>query len=144
MSTAASPQLRSVDRGEFVEAARKAIEGGESLHLQVGSTITIVEHRLAELIVAAVELVDGNAARADSGLPAEVTTGQAADLLGVSRPTVVALVDAGAIPARRIGTHRRVDTASVLAFRDRRRNERSRVLQDLVDVSDELGLYGDL
>lgn len=146
MSTTSSA-LRAVDLAEFAGLARKAIESGEQLRLLVGGTETIVERRLAEMIMAAIDLADGVEPRAGSelsALPTEITTGQAADLLGVSRPTVVALVDAGKIPARRIGTHRRVDTAGVLAFRDRQRNERSQALQDLVDVSDELGLYGDV
>lgn len=47
-----------------------------------------------------------------------LTTGQAAALLGVSRPTVVAWVEAGRIPCERRGTHRRLRTSVVLAYMD--------------------------
>lgn len=77
-----------------------------------------------------------------ASLPAELTTGQAADLLGVSRPTVFALVDKGRLPASRIGTHRRIRTLDLLTYRERRRQDRAAALDELAELSDELGLYG--
>lgn len=44
----------------------------------------------------------------------------AAAVLGVSRPTVVRLVEAGKLPARMVGTHRRLRLGDVLTYRERR------------------------
>lgn len=47
--------------------------------------------------------------------PKDLTTEQAAAVLGVSRPTVIRLVEAGKLPVRMVGTHRRLALGDVLA-----------------------------
>jgi excisionase family DNA binding protein len=71
----------------------------------------------------------------------ELTTQQAADLLGVSRPTLVRLLDEGEIPSTRPNKHRRVQVADLVAYRERRHAERLKGLAEMVEISEELGLY---
>jgi excisionase family DNA binding protein len=87
------------------------------------------------------------AAAADGELPVvlraseDLTTAQAAVVLGVSRPTVVRLVDAGKLPARTVGTHRRLALGDVLAYRDASASRRSDALDRMTRHAEELGLY---
>lgn len=70
-----------------------------------------------------------------------LTTQEAADLLGVSRPTVVKLLESGAIPFEQPGRHRRVRLVDVLAYRDRAAAERRAALNRMVEIADEADLY---
>lgn len=70
-----------------------------------------------------------------------LTTQEAADLLGVSRPTVVKLLESGEIPFEQPGRHRRVRLADVLAYRERSSVERRAALDQMVEIADEADLY---
>ena len=61
----------------------------------------------------------------------EVSPQQAAEILKVSRPYAAKLFDEGAIPSRRVGTHRRALTADVLAYKQREKEARLAVLDEL-------------
>ena len=73
--------------------------------------------------------------------PREVSTQQAATVLNVSRPTVVKLVDDGALPSRNVGTHRRIMLDDLLAYRDDMVARRRAVLDQMSRDADDLGLY---
>ncbi len=70
-----------------------------------------------------------------------LTTQEAADLLGISRPTLVKLLEAGEIPFEQPGRHRRVRLADVLAYRDRASEMRREALDRMVAIADEADMY---
>ena len=65
-----------------------------------------------------------------------LTTQEAADLLGVSRPTLVRMLDDGKIPFDQPGRHRRVVLRDVLAFQEARRAHRRAGLDALMAESE--------
>jgi excisionase family DNA binding protein len=104
-----------------------------------------LEGELGQLVVEMIRLVSRSAGLIDmQAMPLEITTGQAADLLGVSRPTVVQLIESGKLPATRVGSRRRLRTVDVLRHRDSRTSKvNRRALEELTAYSEELGLYDD-
>lgn len=71
----------------------------------------------------------------------ELTTQQAADLLNVSRPHVVKLLDQGMLKGHKVGTHRRLYASDVQEFKHQRALEQRAAADKLAVLSDELGLY---
>lgn len=70
-----------------------------------------------------------------------LTTQEAADFLGISRPTLVKLLEDGAIPFEQPNRHRRVRLQDVLDFRARRQASQRVALDQLTDETSALGLY---
>lgn len=72
-----------------------------------------------------------------------LTTQEAAEFLGISRPTLVKLLEDGAIPFEKPNRHRRVRLQDLVDFQARRRGERRAILNQLTEEASDLGLYSD-
>jgi excisionase family DNA binding protein len=70
----------------------------------------------------------------------EITTQEAADLLQVSRPHLVKLLDTGKIPSKKVGSHRRVKRTDVLKYESDLKEIRRKGLEFLAKEAQEMGL----
>lgn len=93
-------------------------------------------HVLQILLDVLSEMSKGNAI---SLLPhhQEVSTQEAANLLNVSRPFLVGLLEKGEIPFRKVGAHRRVLLTDVLAYKEKTDRLRTQALDELTALSQE-------
>src|SRR4051812_37531806 len=143
-----------------VRAAKQSrdaiVEAANRLEARQTGTVRLEDLELPVPVVRALarmveELSEGNpvALHSMGGESEEFTTSQAAQLLGMSRPTLILLLDRGELPFRMVGTHRRLAVGDVLAFRRRTarnanpaasRGERLRGLEEMAETTEGLGL----
>ena len=71
-----------------------------------------------------------------------LTTQEAADFLGVSRPTLVKLLEDGKIPYDQPGRHRRLLFTDLLAYQQRQHANRHAALDQMTEDASEAGVYG--
>lgn len=97
-----------------------------------------VPEELHQVLVQAVAALQAGKAVTISPTSTMLTTQQAADLLGVSRPTVVRLIKDKELPAERVGNRHRVLLRDLLAFREERRNRQyATIFETSVPLEDE-------
>jgi excisionase family DNA binding protein len=120
--------------GESLTSAERIVIGSESLELGTATR---------EAFAAMLEGLSAGDHVGIVRLHELLTTQEAADLLRVSRPTLVKLLDDGVIPSQRPGSHRRVSRTAVVEFMERRGTRRRAALEALAatggaDGPDEL------
>lgn len=71
---------------------------------------------------------------------AELTTQEAADILSVSRPYLVGLLESGEIPYRKVGTRRRVRYQDLIDYKNKIDTARMQVLEELTNQAEELNM----
>lgn len=93
--------------------------------------------RMLEMILD--ELAQGHAI-ALAPVDREVSTQKAADMLNVSRPFLIKLLESGRIPFRKVGSHRRIRLGELLEYKARMDAEADRAYSELVTQAQELGM----
>ncbi len=71
----------------------------------------------------------------------QLTTQRAADLLGVSRPYLIKLLESGGLPYHKAGSHRRIYLRDLVSYKKRRDAERKDALNRIAKEAFDAGLY---
>ena len=143
------PTIATDEEVRMARQASEALEApdaaGQGLRVQVSGAGG--KRRTLDLPAAAVTLLremlkEMGAGNAVALVPveAEITTQEAADLLNVSRPYVVSLIDKGVLPARMVGNQRRLPLKDVLVFKVEQHAKALEALEEISAIDQELGL----
>ncbi|MCB0361102.1 MAG: helix-turn-helix domain-containing protein [Bdellovibrionales bacterium] len=120
-------------------------KGGSQVKIRViserdsGADIDIPISALRLLVDLLTQMAQGNAVTL-LPLHAELTTQQAADLLNVSRPFFVGLLNEDKIPFRKVGRHRRVSARDVIEFKVAQEKKSDSAVDVLVSEAQKLRL----
>lgn len=136
------PILPPAEEARGLALVRDALNGPAAARLlgPRGETVELPPSVHEVLMRVVRELTQGNAV-AVVPVHAELTTQQAADLLNVSRPYLIGLLEQGALPyARTAGNHRRLRLADVLTYKRARDTERRAALDEMSAEAEKLGL----
>ena len=71
----------------------------------------------------------------------ELTTQEAADILNVSRPFLIKLLEEEQIPYIKVGKHRRIRYEDLMKYKEKRDEKRDKMLTQLTQMSQEAGFY---
>ena len=85
------------------------------------------------------EMAKGNAVTLIP-IHALLTTQEAADILNVSRPFLIGLLEAGRMPYQRLGSHRRILFKDLMAFKEKTDADREEALRALTEEAQELSV----
>lgn len=121
----------------------ETVRSAKTVQIGAGSTLVVrnadgTHSELPESVRALLDrtlaAVGNNGSVSIGAVPRELTSTVAADILGVSRPTLMKWAAAGKIDSFKVGTHRRFDRNEVLRFKQRRRAERREAFAELREL----------
>jgi excisionase family DNA binding protein len=119
------------------------METGEPLQFRIGAApeeaVRVPASAVRMLVRILEEMAKGNAVTLIP-VHSELTTQEAADMLNISRPSLIQLLDEGKIDYRKVGTHRRVRFESLMRFKRKADADRKAALAELAAYDQELGI----
>jgi excisionase family DNA binding protein len=139
------PTSQEAEEAKITSRALSKYAHNERLHLKIANNgnesddLILPGYALNLLLDILTEMSKGNAITV-MPIHAELSTQEAADILNVSRPHLVELLEQGKIPFRKVGTHRRVLAKDVFDYKQRIDADRLQTLDELAAQAQELGM----
>lgn len=106
-----------------------------------GEEIAISNHVFEVLRQILPELEQGQTTVTISPNSAEMTTQQAADILNVSRPHLIKLLNNNEIPYTKTGSHRRIKVKDVMDYKEKKDTQCRQSLNEMTEIMEENGLF---
>lgn len=139
------PTPQETEEAKITSRALSKYANNERLHIKIASSnnesddLILPGYAINLLLDILTEMSKGNAITV-MPIHAELSTQETAELLNVSRPHLVELLEQGKIPFRKVGTHRRVLAKDVFDYKQRIDEDRLKALDELAAQAQELGM----
>jgi len=139
------PTAQEAEEAKITSRALSKYAHNERLHLKIASNnnesedLILPGYAINLLLAMLTEMSKGNAITV-MPIHAELSTQETAELLNVSRPHLVDLLEQGKMPFRKVGAHRRVLANDVFDYKQRMDEARFKALDDLAAQAQELGM----
>ncbi len=138
------PTAQEAEEAKITSRALSKYAHNERLHLKIASNnesedLILPGYAINLLLAMLTEMSKGNAITV-MPIHAELSTQETAELLNVSRPHLVDLLEQGKIPFRKVGTHRRILANDVFDYKQRIDEARLKALDDLAAQAQLLGM----
>jgi len=138
------PTVQEAEEAKITSRALSKYAQSERLHLKIASNnesedLILPGYAINLLLAMLTEMSKGNAITV-MPIHAELSTQETAELLNVSRPHIVDLLEQGKIPFRKVGSHRRILVNDVFEYKQRIDEARFKALDDLAAQAQDLGM----
>lgn len=139
------PTPQEAEEAKITSRALSKYAHNERLHIKIAANnsetddLILPGHAINLLLDILTEMSKGNAITV-MPIHAELSTQETAELLNVSRPHLVELLEQGKIPFRKVGTHRRVLARDVFDYKQRVDADRLKALDELTAQAQELDM----
>lgn len=133
-------QVAGASLMHFAQAIKKKRSDAVTIRLQESEVAIAIPRKALELLEFILSSMAQGKALSLIPSDAELSTQQAADLLNVSRPHVVKLVEQGALPFKKVGSHRRIQLADLLTYEAQQAAQRAQHLHFLAQQAQALNL----
>ena len=129
--------------GRFADIVNAASSQEATPRLVVGDKAVELTPGMADVLVRVAQAMQQGLAVTVAPQNTRLTTQEAADMLGISRSTLVRMLEAGEIPFEKVRRHRRLYLSDVLEFQKRQRRAADEALSDMVADAQAMGAYDD-
>ena len=139
----ANPPVFPPEDRSALQSVLAQFASGQPLPVTVvasGRHVTVPDEVAQAILQVVTAMLDGQAVIV-MPVHCTLTTGQAANLLGIPRRDFIELLDESTIPHRQSGRHRRVELADVLAYHRQHASERREALKRITEINSEANLY---
>lgn len=136
-------QLASISKDTFSKASSKLSSRDKKetfIKVEKSGEFIQVPSKLIGLISDIITSMSEGKSVALIDSDSELTTQQAADIIRVSRPHLIKLLETGEIPHRKVGTHRRIVLSDLLNYQESQKKKREMHLGELVQQAQDLNL----